>query len=283
MNEVKKLLVVGTGTMGAGIAQVAAQAGCTVWMHDQQPGAAAAAKKRIADTLARAADRGHVKQEDVQPTLDRLQPVASLDEVTSPDAVIEAVLEELGIKQTLFASLQKRFGEKTPLWTNTSMIPITQIAQGLVHPQQLVGTHFFNPVPRMKLVEVIAGEKSAPQVVELAQATMKRWGKTPVLAPDTPGFIVNRVFDAIKRVALQLLEEGTPADQIDAAVKMGLNFPMGPFEVMDLVGLDTTYRCLQTQAAAMSQSTDFGTHLPRLVAEKNLGRKTGQGFYKHSL
>src|SRR5690606_28710194 len=141
----------------------------------------------------------------------------------------------------------------TALWTNTSMIPISRIAQGLKYPQHVVGTHFFNPVPRMKLAEIIAGAQTAPAAVELAQATMAAWGKTPVLAPDTPGFIVHRVFDAIKRVALQLHEEGTPADRIDAAVRLGLNFPMGPFEVMDLAGLDTAHRCLQTLADAMNQ------------------------------
>ncbi len=281
MKPVNRLLVIGAGTMGTGIAQVAASAGCQVWLYDQKPEAASLAKQRIASSMQRAAEKGRLPAEQIAPALERLRPVASLDEVGDVQAIIEAVIEDREAKHHLFAMLKDRHPHDTAFWTNTSMIPISQIAQGLRHPRRVVGTHFFNPVPRMKLVEIIAGQETDPAVVAQAQATMQAWGKATVLAPDTPSFIVNRVFDAIKRVALRLLEEGTPADQIDTAIKLGLNSPMGPFEVMDLVGLDTTYRCLQTQAAAMSQPADVGTRLPQLIEQRKLGRKTGQGFYQY--
>lgn len=278
---IQRILVVGTGTMGGGIAQVAAQAGCMVKLYDQSPDAASAARQRIADSLKRAADKGYVDAATVPDTLARLTPVDALDSVGDVDAVIEAVKEDLDVKRAVFAALEAVVPSDAALWSNTSTIPITRIAEGLKYPRRVAGTHFFNPVPRMRLVEVIAGAQTDEAVVALAERTMLAWGKTPVRAPDTPGFIVNRIFDAIKREALQLLEEGAPVDQVDTAVKLGLNFPMGPFEVMDLVGLDTTYHCLQKQAEAMGRSQAFGTHLPNLVRQRKLGRKTGEGFYQH--
>lgn len=279
--QVNKLLVVGTGTMGGGIGQVAAAAGCTVCFYDRAEGAAKGTVQRIEGSLQRAQAKGYVTAEDAQRTLANLHPVDALDVAGEVDAVVEAVKEDLAIKRQVFAHLETLVSPETALWTNTSMIAITRIAEGLQHPERVVGTHFFNPVPRMKLVEVIAGERTSEEAVRLAEATVTRWGKTPVRAPDTPGFIVNRVLDAIKREALQLMEEGTPADQVDTAVRLGLNFPMGPFELMDLVGLETTLDCLKNQAEAMGRPQQFGSKLPVLVEQGKLGRKTGEGFYSY--
>jgi len=276
------VLVVGTGTMGAGIAQVAAQAGHRVFLFDQAPGAAERAKARIADSMERAKAKGYVTAELIATTLTNLEPAASLAEAAAEaDVVVEAVKEDLDIKRAVFAQLESLTRPTTYLWTNTSMIAITRIADGLKHPERVVGTHFFNPVPRMKLVEVIAGKRTSASAAAIAAATVARWGKTPVQAPDTPGFLVNRVLDAIKREALALLEEGSTPEQVDTAVRLGLNFPMGPFELMDLVGLDTTYDCLLNQASAMGRPATFGQKLPGLVRDGKHGRKTGSGFYQY--
>lgn len=276
------VLVVGAGTMGGGIAQVAAAAGDRVLIYDAQPGAAEQARERSAASLERAQAKGYVTNEDIERTLGNMHPVTALEEGAAADVVVEAVKEDLDIKRQVFAALEEVVSETCGLWTNTSMILISRIMEKLRHPERAAGTHFFNPVPRMKLVEVIAGERTSEEAVQFAMKTVGRWGKTAVRAPDSPGFIVNRILDVIKREALSLLDEGVPPDQVDTAVRLGLNFPMGPFELMDLVGLNTTLDCLIAQAKGMNRPAEFGPHLPKLVEEKNWGRKTGQGFYSYN-
>jgi len=277
--KISTVLVVGTGTMGTGIAQVAATAGDTVFLYDAAAGASTRSKERIADSMTRAAAKGHLDAATIAPTLGRLHPVETLAAAGAVDAVIEAVKEDLEVKRAVFAGLEAQFGPETLLWSNTSMILITLIAERLQHPERVAGTHFFNPVPRMKLVEVIAGRRTAPETVRLAEETVTRWGKTVVRAPDSPGFIVNRILDVIKRESLALLDEGVPADQIDQGVRLGLNFPMGPFELMDLIGLNNTLDAMRAQAAAMGRPTTFSPKIEDLVAQGHWGRKTGRGFY----
>ena len=278
---IQTLLVLGTGTMGSGIAQVAAASGGTVLLYDLNPGAAAKACQRIAESLERAEAKGYVTKEVRERTLSGLHPVDSLDDLARVDAVIEAVREDLAVKQAVFQDLENRVGPETLLWTNTSMISITEIAQPLKNPERLCGVHFFNPVPRMELVEIIAGETTAETTIQRAEATVAHWGKTPVRAPDRPGFIVNRLLDALLREALTLHGEGVSHDAIDTAVRLGLNFPMGPMELMDLIGLDTVQDCLKSQAFGMNRAAGLGDTLPRLVAEGQLGKKSGSGFYRH--
>jgi 3-hydroxybutyryl-CoA dehydrogenase len=278
-----KVLVVGTGTMGAGIAQVAAAAGDQVLLFDGKTGAAAASVDRIARSLERAEAKGYVTLAQRKDTLDHLLPVESLDAAGEVDIIVEAVKEDLKVKQSLFTEIERICLPSTALWTNTSMISISAISAPLKHRGRFCGTHFFNPVPRMRLVEVIAGTDTDPSTVEHALATVRRWGKTPVLAPDSPGFIVNRILDAIKREALDLLDQGVPPDQVDTAVRLGLNFPMGPLELMDLIGLDTTLDCLMNQATAMERSASFSEKLTGLVASGKTGRKAGQGFYSYEM
>lgn len=275
------VLIVGAGTMGGGIAQVAADAGDRVFLYDRTPDASQRAMDRMAASLARAAEKGYVTSAAVAATLENIQPLATLDGASECTAVIEAVKEDESIKQQVFVELEALVPATTLLCTNTSMISITSIGSVLRDASRFCGTHFFNPVPRMKLVEVIAGQHTSPETISAARAMVSKWGKTAVLAPDSPGFIVNRVFDAIKREALLLHEEGVHAREIDEALRLGLNFPMGPFELMDLIGLDTTYDCLVNQARQMNRPLDCGTVLPALVADGKVGRKAKVGFYDY--
>ena len=275
------LLIVGTGTMGAGIAQVAAAVGDHVFLFDRNLEATAIAVHRIDDTLSRAVTKGRISADDRMATLARIAPVESVQSAPAPDIVIEAIKEDLEIKKAVFAEIERLVPVGTVLCTNTSMLSVTTIAESLKFPNRFCGMHFFNPVPRMPLVEIIAGKLTDGKTIQAAEEAAARWGKTAVRAPDSPGFIVNRIFDAIKREALDLSNEGVDPADVDQAVRLGLNFPMGPFEVMDLIGLDTTLDVLRNQACAMGRPADFDNALTKLVAIGRLGRKSGSGFYQY--
>lgn len=276
-----KVFVVGAGTMGSGIAQVAAAAGDSATLYDTAPTAADRAKERIAASLERAAAKGYVTVSESEKTLANLSVASQLSDAAGYDVVIEAVKEDLAIKQSVFLELENIVAPETALWTNTSMLSIGALAKPLARPERFCGAHFFNPVPRMKLVEIIAGPRTAPAALESARETVTRWGKTAVTAPDSPGFLVNRILDAIKREALDLLDQGVPPDQVDTAVRLGLNFPMGPLELMDLIGLDTTLACMVSQARAMGRSDQFSPKITDLVRAGKTGRKSGEGFYSY--
>jgi 3-hydroxybutyryl-CoA dehydrogenase len=280
-HSVQNLLVIGTGTMGAGIAQVAASAGCRVALFDAKAGAAEAALGKIGAALERSVAKGWLEQDRASRALENLRVISSLKEADGTEAVIEAIREDLETKQQLFASLEKTFPLETLFWTNTSMISIRRIAEVLQHPQRMAGTHFFNPVPRMQLVEIIAGEYSSEETLATAEATVRQWGKQPVRAPDSPGFLVNRILDAMLREALALHAEGSSAAAIDEAIRLGLNFPMGPMELMDLIGLDTSRDCIVSMANQAGHQPTGSELLTRLVAEGKLGRKSGEGFYPY--
>lgn len=281
MKNNTKVFVAGAGLMGAGIAQVAAASGDTVLLFDSNDKAFAKAMDRISRSLQRSVEKGGLSQESMNRTLDSIKPAESLCAAENCEIVVEAVKEDRDIKKTLFHELEEVVSASTLIFSNTSMISISDLASALREKSRFCGMHFFNPVPRMALVEVIAGKETSPETVQTAISVATRWGKKPVLAPDSPGFIVNRIFDVIKREALSLHEEGVEVDQIDQALKLGLNFPMGPFELMDLIGLDTTYDCLVNQARQMQRSPEFGTKLPALVGSGKHGRKSGLGFYEY--
>jgi len=276
-----KVLIVGAGVMGSGIAQVAATSGDGVWLYDHDSTAFSRALERISSSLRRSVEKGHLSGESMHRTLNLIKPCDSLRDAGDCDIVVEAVKEDRDIKKAAFKELQGIVPRSAMIFSNTSMISISDLASALEDKSRFCGMHFFNPVPRMALVEVIAGKETSPATVEFACSLATRWGKKPVLAPDSPGFIVNRIFDAIKREALSLHEEGVDVSQIDQAVRLGLNFPMGPFELMDLIGLDTTYDCLVNQARQMNRNSEFGTRLPDLVSSGRHGRKSGRGFYTY--
>lgn len=290
MTAVPQILgVVGAGTMGAGIAQVALEAGWQVRLHDPFAGAAVRGRDRIADGLRRRAAKRDLVGYDVTQWVDdhlaRLMIAPDLATLASgASLVIEAIVEDLEPKRNLFAELDAAASPDTILATNTSALSITAIAEGArMHPERVLGLHFFNPAPVMLLVEVIAATQTDPAVLERGTRIATDWGKTAVRSADSPGFIVNRVNRPFTIEALRMLEAGKArVAEIDAAVRAD-GFSMGPFELMDLVGLDVNL------AAATGVWDGLGRpeHLRPspiqdwLVDHRRLGRKTGVGFYRY--
>ena len=275
------LLVVGAGIMGAGIAQVAAQAGHPVWLHDAREGAAVEAKARLARSLDALVAKGRLSAEALTQTLARITPVGALAEAAGARLVVEAIVEKLDVKRALFRELEGLVAPDCVLATNTSSISVTAIANGLAHPERLVGMHFFNPVPLMKLVEVVSGLQTAPAVAEAIFDLSTAWGKTPVHAKSTPGFIVNRIARPYyaETLALLLEQAATPA-VLDACLRAA-GFRMGPCELMDLIGHDTNFSVTQSVYEANFFDKRFMPSLVQreLVDGGLLGRKSGRGFY----
>jgi 3-hydroxybutyryl-CoA dehydrogenase len=277
--------VIGAGTMGAGVAQVAAGAGHRVLLYDAQPGAAEKGKQRSLDGLKKLVDRGRLSEEERQALGGRIEPVAALQDLSSAKLVIEAIVEDLSIKQNLFKELESLCAEETIFATNTSSISITAIASALRHPQRFLGMHFFNPAPIMKLVEVVSGLATDSAVAQCIHATANRWGKRAVRAKSTPGFIVNRVARPFYAESLRLLQEqaGDPAT-LDAVMREAGGFRMGPFELMDLIGHDVNFAVTQSVYQAYFHDPRFTPSLiqQELVLAGRLGRKSGQGFYSYA-
>ena len=275
-----RLLVVGAGLMGAGIAQVAAQAGHDVLLFDTRDGAADAAKAKLAQTLDGLAAKGKLTAEAVAATLARITPVAALQPA---DLVIEAIVENLDVKRALFAELESLLPDDAVIATNTSSISVTALARGMKRPERLVGMHFFNPVPLMKLVEVVSGLGTAPEVAQAIHALAGRWGKTAVHARSTPGFIVNRIARPYYAEALMLLQERAATPEVIDACLRAAGFRMGPCELMDLIGHDTNFAVTNSVFAANFFDRRFTPSLVQqeLVDAGWLGRKSGRGFYRY--
>lgn len=280
-----KVAVIGAGAMGSGIAQVAAQAGHTVYLQDQQAGAAEQGKAGIAKILQRRVDNGKMPQTELDALLSRIQPVASLEELADAGLVIEAIIENLEIKRQLFAQLEQICSQDVILATNTSSISVTSLAAQLQRPERLLGMHFFNPAPLMALVEVILGLATDKHLADVVHATAAAWGKKPVFATSTPGFIVNRVARPFYAESLRLMQEqaATPAS-LDAVLREAGNFRMGPFELMDLIGHDVNYAVTESVFSAYYGDFRFQPSLIQkaLVEAGRLGRKSGQGFYSYA-
>jgi 3-hydroxybutyryl-CoA dehydrogenase len=277
--------VIGAGTMGAGIAQVAAAAGHPVLLYDAEPSALGPAKERIAGALARAVERERFTPGERDRMLGRVAACDSLDALAPAGLVIEAIVEDLAAKVRLFETLEVVCRSKAIFASNTSSLSITALAAGLKQPERMVGMHFFNPAPVMALVEVVRGLASAPEAVETVRATAAAWGKTPVVCRSTPGFIVNRVARPFYGEALRALAEGA-ADvaTIDAVTRGAGGFRMGPFELIDLIGLDVNLAVSRSIHAAYAGDPRYTPSLLQreLVEGGRLGRKSGRGFYDHA-
>ena len=278
------VLVVGAGIMGAGIAQVAAQAGHPVWLYDMREGAAQGALDKLHASLGALVAKGKMQAAAVAGLLARITPVASLQDVASSTLVVEAIVEQVEAKRALWLQLEGIVGADCVFASNTSSISITAMAQGLRHPERLVGMHFFNPVPLMKLVEVVSGLHTAPQIADYVFALAQSWGKVAVHARSTPGFIVNRIARPYYAEALALLQEQCTSPVVLDACLKAIGFRMGPCELMDLIGHDTNFAVTQS----VYQANFFDKrYVPSLVQRELvdgglLGRKSGRGIYDYA-
>lgn len=279
-----KVLVVGAGIMGAGIAQVAAQAGHSVYLVDAREGAAQQACIKLREGLQALVSKGKYTQAQVDALIARIQPVSRFAEAQDAGLVVEAIVENLEAKRALFSELEALLGPECVLASNTSSLSVTAIAKGLRHPTRVVGMHFFNPVPVMKLVEVVSGLQTAPEVAQAIFELSQAWGKVPVHARSTPGFIVNRIARPFYAEALAMLHEQSASPQVIDACMRAIGFRMGPCELMDLIGHDTNFAVTQAVYAANFFDKRYTPSLVQsaLVDGGMLGRKSGRGIYDYS-
>ena len=280
----KKVLIVGAGFMGSGIAQVSAQTGYQVHLMDIQVSITDRALKDIRWSVEKLAAKGLLK-EPSQKVLARISPEKDLSSASEVDWVIEAALEVEELKRGIFQELDRISRPETPLATNTSSIPITRLAENTRRPERVLGLHFFGPVPLMGLVEVVKGEKTSPEIFERGVAFVQSLGKTPVrVQRDIPGFVMNRIFSAALREAVDLVDQGiaTPGD-VDVGMRLGYGWNVGPFEIADNAGLDTCARVGQAmRTLGVGHLAPSSNLIERMVAEGRLGRKAGKGFYRYS-
>jgi 3-hydroxybutyryl-CoA dehydrogenase len=280
-SRIHTVAVLGAGTMGHGIAHVAALAGLNVRLYDVALDGAAAGAAKISNNLAKGVALGKLADTARSQTMARIRVTTDLaDACDGADLVIEAVPERLDLKRELFAAVDRVAPGHALLATNTSSLPVAKIAAVVADPKRVVGMHFFNPVHVMKLVEVVRHSGSDPTAVETAVALGHAWGKTPIVVNDSPGFASSRLGLALGLEAIRMVEEGVAsAEDIDTAMKLGYGHPMGPLELTDLVGLDVRLGIADYLSDAIGPGFEPPDLLRRLVAKGNLGKKSGEGFY----
>ncbi len=280
---VERVGIVGSGIMGSGIAEVAAKAGFDVVLRSRAQSTADAMVAGLEKSLAKQVERGKVSDDDRSAVLGRVRAVSDLGELSSCDLVIESIVEDLAAKKHLFSELDRICGPSALLTTNTSTLPVVEMAMETGRPEQVCGIHFFNPAPMMPLVEVVRAITTSDATVEAARGFAEACGKGPVLVKDQAGFIVNALLFPYLNNAVKLLDAGVATrDDIDAAMKGGCNFPMGPLELLDLVGLDTSLAILE----ALYDEFRDPNYAPapllrRMVSAERLGRKSRLGFYDY--
>jgi 3-hydroxybutyryl-CoA dehydrogenase len=283
--EIKKIGVLGAGAMGNGIAQVCAQAGHEVVMRDIADKFVQKGLKTIEGFLAKSVEKGKITEDEKKKVVGRIKGTIDMADLKDCDFIIEAVLEELELKKKVFQEAEKLTRPEVILATNTSSMSITAIGAATKRPDKVVGMHFFNPVPLMRLVEVIKGMDTSDETANVTMQLSEKLGKVAVLVKkDTPGFIVNRLMMVQMVEAIKVYEEGIASmEDIDKAIKGGLNHPMGPFELMDLTGLDINYNVSEYFHHELNQELKHVTPLTlkNMVLAGKLGRKTGEGWYKY--
>lgn len=284
IEDIKIIGVAGAGSMGSGITQVAAQAGFQVKVVDTSEAVWARAEKTIKTSLERIVKKGTITEQEMKDTLARISFSTDVASLAGVPFIIEAVFEDVNVKKELYAKLDAVCGDDTIYATNTSSLSITEMAALVKRPAKFVGMHFFNPVPVMKLVEVIPALQTAEETKDLTLEMAKIFGKTPITCKDTPGFVVNRLFAPYILDAVRILEEGVAsAEDIDTAMKLGCGYPMGPFELQDYAGVEIGYHVGNifyeyTKEARFSPPV----LMRKMVKAGYLGRKTGKGFYDYS-
>jgi len=281
--EIKKVGVIGCGLMGSGIAQVAAQSGYQVVVSEINDELLSKGLKSIDKILSKAVEKGKLTEEDKAATLGKIKGTTSLEDFSGCDLVVEAAVENMDIKKRVFTELDRICPADTILATNTSCLSITEIASVTKKPDKVIGTHFFNPVPIMKLLELVTTIMSSEETLKAVKNFGESLGKTVIVAKDTPAFVVNRILTPMMLEAIRVLEAGQATrEDIDSGMVLGCNHPMGPLTLADFVGLDTMYFISQ----AMYEETKDPKFvapllLKRMVTAGYLGRKTGKGFYDY--
>jgi 3-hydroxybutyryl-CoA dehydrogenase len=281
--EVRKVGVVGLGTMGAGIAQVCVQAGVETVGREVTDELGQAARGRVEHYLGRGVEKGRLSAEESAAALERLTTTTELEDLAACDLVIEAVVEELDVKRALFADLDRLLRTEAVLATNTSALSVTDIAEATERRERVVGMHFFNPAPVLPLVEIVRTETSTEEAVETAYAFAERIGKRPIRCGDTPGFVVNRILIPLLNDCVRVLDEAdvTPED-LDTAMTAGLNWPIGPCALIDLIGIDVHVHASEALRSALGEARmEPPPRLLQMREEGRLGRKTGAGFFTY--
>ena len=278
-----KFGVIGAGTMGRGIAETALTAGFEVVILDANPELAEKGYAGVARSLARGVEKGRITRENADAMLSRLTCGADYSLLSGAEVVIEAVYEDLAVKAIALSAVSAAVAPSTLIGSNTSSLSISAMAEHVSGPERFVGIHFFNPVPVMKLVEVVSGAKSSPETVANARALAEKLGKTPVNVAESPGFIVNRLLCPMMNEAAYLVMENVASpEDIDVAMKLGANHPIGPLALADMVGIDVLYAIMQVLHTQIGDDKYKPCPLlSTMIGEGELGRKSGKGFYSY--